>query len=474
MDIFFKCGILMQKGMVVVSVKANSIDMVHGPLWGKIFKFAWVFMLTSFLQTLYSAADIMVVGRYAGQEALAGVGTCTTVVNLFLNFILGFSAGATIVLGQAIGSNDREGIGKASHTVIAIAVSFGMVVSLVCLLFTEELLRLVDVPQNVMGQASLYLKIISIGYIPSLVYNFGAAILRAKGDTKRALYIVTISGFINVLFNLFFVCVLNMKADGVALATVISQVFTAVAILYILCNEKDETRISIKEIRIYKEPFLKIVRYGLPSGIQSSVYSISNALVQSSVNSFGSAAIAGSAAVTSITEFYTVMVNSLYQAAIVFTSQNYGARQFERIKKTNYVCIAYVFALWVIQAAITFFLGEFLIGLYVPNDPGAFEMGMRKFNTVGYCYGLLGIMNVMSGALRGMGASFINMITSIIGVCGIRILWILTAFRAIGTFEVLFLCYPLSWIGTLCMHSIMFVLLFKREKKKSIHLQTEE
>lgn len=193
-------------------------------------------------------------------------------------------------------------------------------------------MNMVDVPQNVMPEASVYLRIISLGYIPSLIYNFGAGILRAKGDTKRALYIVTCSGIINVLLNLFFVCVIKMKSGGVALATVISQIFTAVVILYILCHEPDETRISLRKIRIYKRPFLKILKYGLPSGIQSSVYSVSNVLVQSNVNSFGSSAIAGSAAVTSITEFYTAMSSSLYNAAIVFTSQNYGANSLVVLK----------------------------------------------------------------------------------------------------------------------------------------------
>ncbi len=449
-----------------MAVAVNSVDMVHGSLWGKILKFTALYMLTAFLQKLYSAADVIVVGRFAGQEALAGVGTCTVLVNLFLNFILGLSAGATIVLAQAIGAGDSKGISKASHTAFAVAIGGGFIVSLICLLFTKELLHLIDVPENIMSEASVYLRIISIGYIPSLIYNFGAAILRAKGDTKRALYIVTISGIINVLLNLFFVCVLKMTAGGVAIATVVSQIFTAAAIIYILCNEPDETRISVRKIRIYKEPFLKILKYGLPSGIQSSVYSLSNILVQSSINGFGSAAIAGGAAASSITEFYNVMVNSLYQSSIVFTSQNYGAKDFGRIKKTIFVCMIYVFVIWAIQSLITLFCGEFLIGLYAKDDAAVIAMGMRKFNILGYSYGLLGLMNIMSGALRGMGASFLNMLASIVGVCGIRILWILTAFKAIGTFESLFLCYPLSWGGTWILHCMMFFVVYKRKQRQ--------
>ncbi len=430
-------------------------------------------MLTSFLQQLYSAADIIVVGRFAGQDALAGVGTCTVVVNLFLNFILGFSAGATIALGQALGAGERKEIGKVVHTVLAIAVLFGLIVFIICLVFTKKLLNFVNVPQNIMPEASAYLRIISIGYIPLSIYNFGAAILRAKGDTKRALYIVMVSGLINVLLNLFFVCVFNMKASGVALATVISQICTAIAMLCILCNQMDETRISLRKIQIHRAQFLRIIKYGLPSGIQSTVYSLSNTLVQSSINGFGSAAIAGSAATSSITDFYNAMCNSMYHAAIVFTSQNFGAKQFKRIKSTIWICVVYSLGLWAIQSFIAFFFGDFLIGLYVPDEEVVFEMAVRKFNILGYSYGLLALMNVMSGALRGIGASFINMITAIIGVCGIRILWIFTAFRMIGTFDVLFFCYPLSWIGTVVIHSFMFFILFRRIKKnerKEVHL----
>jgi len=453
------------EGMVT---KKNSIDMVNGPLWGKILKFAALYMLTAVLQHLYSAADVIVVGRFAGKVALAGVGTCAVISNLFLNFILGLSAGATIVLGQAIGAgtNNKGEVGKATHTAIAVAIGGGLIITAICLLFTKQLLGMIDVPQDVMPEALDYLRVIAIGYVPSLVYNFGAAILRAKGDNKRALYIVTVSGIINVAFNLFFVCVLNMRASGVATATVISQVFTAAAILYILRREPDETRVSLRKIRFYKKPLLKILKFGVPSGIQSSVYSISNVLVQSSVNSFGPAAIAGAAATTSITDFYNVSVNSLYQASIVFVSQNFGAKKFDRIKKTILICSAYVACLWAIQIAITFLFGKTLLGIYAPNDPDTVKMGWIKLSLMGCTYGILGFMNVASGVLRGMGASIINMITSIVGVCGIRILWIMTAFKEIGTFRSLYYCYPMSWIGTLILHSIMIAFVYKKEKSR--------
>lgn len=446
--------------------KSNSVDMVNGSLWGKILKFSALYMLTALLQELYSAADVMVVGNFAGDAALAGVGTCTVIVNFFINFILGLSAGATIVLGQAIGAKNEEEISKVTHTSIATAVVCGFFVTLICQVFYRQLLGMIDVPEDIFPEASSYLRIVSIGFIPSLLYNFGASILRAKGDTKRALYIVTASGIINVLLNLFFVCVVKMTASGVAVATVISQIFTAVSILYILYKENDETRLILKNIRIYKVQFLRILRFGLPSGIQSSVYSASGMIVQASVNGFGKAAIAASSAVTSITSFYNVMVNSLYQASMVFTSQNFGAAKFNRIKKTIFVCMTYVVCLGIIQSFVTYFFGESLIGLYVGDDVQVLGWGLRKLNTIGYTYALLGFMNIMSGALRGMGASFVNMITSIVGVCGIRIVWIMTVFKSVGTIEALFLCYPVSWVGTMCLHIIMFVIVFRTEKRK--------
>lgn len=447
-------------------MRRNSMDMVQGPLWGKILRFSLTFMLTAVLQHLYNAADVLIVGRYGGQEALAGVGTCGVLVDLFLNFILGLSAGATVVLGQAMGAKNTKSVSRASHTALAIAICGGALASIICLLFGKPLLRMIDVPENVMPQAIIYFRIMAVGFIPSLLYNFGAAILRAKGDTKRALYIVSISGVINVILNLFFVCVCKMRADGVALATVISQIFTAVLILYVLCHEPDEMRITFRKIRIHKEEFWRIFKIGIPTGIQSSVYSMSNIIVQSSVNSFGSAAIAGSAATSSITKFYNVMMNSLYQASLVFSSQNFGAGKFDRIKKTVRICMSYVLALGLIQSVITFFGGRLLVSLYAPGDMAAIEMGVRKFNIIGYSYVFLGLMNVLSGALRGMGASFLNMVTSVVGVCGIRILWILTVFAAIGTFEALYLCYPLSWIGTGSLHFIMFLYVFRKEKRR--------
>ena len=444
----------------------NNIDMLNGSLWGKILKFSLVFMLTAFLQHLYGEADVIIVGRYAGQTALAGVGTCSHIVKLFLNFILGFSAGTVVVLGHAIGSGNTEQITKSAHTAMATAVCGGLVVTFVCFVFAIPLLKLMDVPDDVMPEALKYLRIVSLGFVPSLVYNFGAGILRAKGDTKRALYIVTASGIFNIVLNLMCVCVFSMGAAGVAVATVISQIYTAVAILYILCREQDETRIMLSKIRFYKHPFFKLVRYGVPSGIQSSVYSISNILVQSSVNGFGAAAIAGNSAAASITSFYGLMGGSLYQSSVVFTSQNFGAKKIDRIKKIAVVCFAYVAVFAAIQVSVTYFFGRNLIALYMPNDPMGQDFGCRKLFINGYYYWTLAISEVINGLLRGMGASVLSMVTAIAGTCGVRILWVLTAFKVIGTYESLIWCYPLSWMVTSIFALFVYVVIYKRNKKE--------
>ena len=458
-----------------MAINSNSVDMVNGPLWNKILRFTVAYMLTAMLQQLYSAADVMVVGRFAGKEALAGVGTCTVLVNLFLNFIMGLAAGVTIVIGQEIGKSQEnekhEGVSQAAHTTIALAIYCGLAITVVCLFFSSSLLNLISVPEDVMSEAKIYLRVMSLGYVPSLVYNFGAGIMRAKGDAKRPLYIVLLSGGMKLVLNILFVCVFKMTASGVAAATIITQAFNAVVVIYFLCNENDGTRINLKKIRVYKKPLLRILKLGIPSGVQSAVYSVSNIMVQSSVNSFGSTAIAGSAACSSITELYSVMCNSIYQSSIVFISQNFGAKKFDRIKRIFNICVIYTVVIWVLQSLTTYFFGRNLIGLYA-TDPKVIEMAMRKFNILGYSYGLLGIGYVLSGVLRGMGASIINMISSIIGACGIRIVWIMTAFKSMKTFESLCLCYPLSWLGVMILHAIMVLIVFRNAKRE--YLQPEK
>lgn len=441
---------------------SKKVDMLQGSLFKNILSFAIPFMLTAFIQHLYNAADVMVVGRYAGREALAGVGTTGSITNLIINFVLGFSVGISVTLGRAIGAKDTERIRKTVHTAISMSIICGAVVSVIGIVLAEPLLKLIDVPDNVMPQAKIYMQIIFAGKIPSLIYNFGAAILRANGETKKPMYIVLVSGVINVILNLIFVIGFSMQADGVALATVISQVFTAVAIIYMLIKRNDDIRLDLKKIRLHTEQLLDIIKIGLPSGLQSIVFSLSTVLVQSSINSFGDAVIAGSSAAANLGNFYNAGVNTFYQASVSFVSQNMGAKQYRRIDKIILWCLLDVVFVWIIEVAVTLFFGEALVTLYAPDDPLAVEMGMVRMMSVNLFYGFLGYMNVMCGALRGMGRSTVALVSSVAGVCGIRILWILTVFKKIGTLSSLYLCFPLSWLGTAIFHTVMYLIERKR------------
>ncbi len=453
--------------MVANSAKSRSIDMCSGPLFKNIWKFAFPFMLTGLLQRLYHAADVIVVGRYAGQEALAGVGTTASLITLILNLFLGLSAGVSVVLGRAMGAKKEKAISEIVHTTILTAIISGAFVTVVGLIFAEPLLRLTGVPDSVMPYAKIYMQISFCGKIFVLVYNFGAAILRAKGDTKRPLYIVTISGIINVLLNLFFVIKLGMTSDGVALATIISQFFTAIAVVWILLKENDSTRLCFNKLKINFRYLKDIAVVGVPAGIQSTIFSFSNVIIQSSVNSFeSSAAIAGSAAANSVDGFFYIALNSFFQASMAFISQNMGGKKFDRLNKIVIYCLLSVCIVWVVIALITIFLGRFLMEIYAPGDEEAISWGLIRLTIVGCTYGLCGCMEVMSGALRGIGYSFFSMISAIAGVCGIRLMWIATVFRAFKSFEVLFVCFPVSWFGTFVFHSILFIVLKKHMIKR--------
>ncbi len=446
--------------------KSRNVDMVEGPLFRNIWRFTVPFMLTGLLQIFYNAADVMVVGRYAGQEALAGVGTTGALTTLILNFIIGLSVGVSVTLGQALGAKDHVGVEKIIHTAMVLCFLGGAVVSVIGIVFAEPLLSLIDVPADVMPQAKIYMQIIFAGKVPALVYNFGSAILRAKGDTKRPLYIVTVSGIINVLMNLFFVVKLGMKAEGVGLATIISQIFTAIAILCCLCTEEGYMRLYLKKIRLYKKEALRIVKIGLPSGVQSMVFSLANVIIQSGVNSFGSSAtIAGNSAATSVGGFYYVALNSLSQTTVAFVSSNTGAKKYDRVRKIVQYSLLDVAIVWVLESLITIFAAKFLVGLYVPGNDAALAIGVSRHMIVGCSYGLCGMMEVASGALRGMGKSFMTMMVAIIGVCGIRIAWVLFIFPLIGTYRSLVISMPLSWIVTFILQYVMYLYVFKKVKK---------
>ena len=454
--------------------KKRSMDMCSGPLFKNIWKFAFPFMLTGILQRLYHAADVIVVGRFAGQEALAGVGTTASLITLILNLFLGLSAGVTVTIGRAIGAKKDKAISEIVHTTILTAIICGALVNVVGFVFAEPLLRLTGVPDSVMPYAKIYMQISFCGKIFVLVYNFGAAILRAKGDTKRPLYIITITGIVNVVLNLVFVINFKMASGGVALATIISQFLNAVSIIFHLMKEDGSMKLYLNKIKINLRYLKDIAVVGIPAGIQSTIFSFSNVIIQSSVNSFNSsAAIAGSSAANSIDGFFYIALNSFFQASMAFVSQNMGAKKYERLNKIVVYCLLSVCIVWGVIAVITIFFGSALLEIYSPGDVEAIKWGIIRLTIVGTTYGFCGCMEVMSGALRGIGYSFVSMISAIAGVCGIRLVWIATVFRAFKSFEVLFVSFPISWLGTFIFHSILFIILKRKIENHDKSMETK-
>lgn len=437
-----------------------EMDMCSGALLPKVLRFSLPLMLTGILQLLYNAADIVVVGQFAanGTTAVAAVSSTGSLINLIVNVFMGLSVGASVVVARCYGANDREASSRAVHSAIGLSLAGGVIVGIFGLLMARRLLTLMGTPADVLDQAALYTQIYFAGMLPNMVYNFGAAILRAVGDTRRPLYFLIISGLANVLFNLFFVTVLKMDVAGVALATVISQVISAILVMQCLIHSSGIIRFSWKRLRIHRSEALQIARIGLPAGLQGTVFSISNVLIQSSINSFGSAAMAGNGAASNIEGFVYTAMNALYQAAISFTSQNVGAKRFDRIGRILGTCLGVVTTVGLVLGVSVYWCGEPLLRLYL-KQPAAevLGVGMTRLSIVCSLYFLCGIMDTMVGSLRGMGASVVPMIVSMLGACGLRILWIVTVFQVDRQLSVLYWSYPISWTVTAAAHAVCYL-----------------
>ncbi len=445
--------------------KSNSIDMCSGPLFMKILKFVIPFFLTGLLQRLYHAADVIVVGRFAGESALAAVGAPGSINTLLNDLFIGLSAGVSVALGRALGAKDDETVSRVVHTAMFVSILAGGFVMVLGLIFIEPLLILTNVPTEILPGATTYMKILFLGKIPIMIYTFGAAILRAKGDSKRPLYIITVSGLINVVLNLFFVVVLHMSAGGVALATIISYIYNALAVVFLLRREEGPLFLSFRKLKIYKKQLGDIMRIGIPTGLQSIVFSLTNIIIQSSVNGFGALVIAGNTAGASVGGFIYGTYNTFLHAALTFVSQNVGAKKYNRIKKIIGCCVLDVLFVWGFTILLIFFCGEFLLKIYIPNNPEALSYGMTRLWIMTCTYGFLGLMELFSGTLRGMGYSILVMMISAVGACGIRALWIFTVFAHLKTYESLFYSYAVSWIAaTICL-AVCYLIVRRRKFK---------
>ncbi|MGI5893325.1 MAG: MATE family efflux transporter [Candidatus Merdivicinus sp.] len=448
-----------------------EIDMCNGPLLGKILRFALPLMLSGILQLLFNAADIVVVGRFTGKEALAAVGSTGSLINLLVNVFIGLSIGTNVMVARYIGAQDVKNVSDTVHTSILTSLICGTFMIFVGFFLAEPLLTLMGTPDDVLSQAALYMRIYFVGMPAFMLYNFGSAVLRAFGDTQRPLFFLIIAGVVNVIFNLFFVIVFHMGVAGVAIATVISQVISAALVMGCLLRADGMYKVYWKHLKIHRDKLIDIAKIGLPAGLQGAIFSISNVLIQSSINSFGSVVMAGSTAASNIEGFVYTSMNAVYQANLSFTSQNVGAKKFSRINRITLICIGVVSSIGIVLGVGATLLGNPLLHIYT-SEAEVVAYGLERMRMVCMPYFLCGIMDTMVGSMRGLGYSVLPMIVSLAGACGLRIIWIFTIFAANHTIDILFLSYPVSWGVTALAHIICFLIARRKFPKQDEVLQS--
>jgi len=449
----------------VSNKKSREMDMIHGPLLGKILVFSIPLMLSGLLQLLFNAADIVVVGRFAGDDSLAAVGSTSSLINLMTNLFIGLSVGVNVVVAHYFGSGERNKISDTVHTSMLLSLICGAVLMVFGVIAAPALLKLMSSPPEVIGLATIYLRIYFLGMPATMLYNFGSAILRASGDTKRPLYYLLFAGVVNVVLNLIFVIGFSMGVAGVAIATVVSQYISAGLIVWCLMKEIDVLHLDLKKLAINKEILIKIVQIGLPAGIQGTVFSLSNVVIQSAINSFGNTVVAGNAAAANIEGFVYVAMNAMYQAAITFTGQNYGAGEKKRILKVLFLCQVIVITIGTVLGNLVVLFGSELLSVY-SDSAMVIEAGFVRLKYICVFYALCGVMDVMVGVLRGIGYSIMPMIVSLLGACGLRLLWIATVFQYYHTIEVLYLAYLVTWVITALTHVICFLVAYRTRLRK--------
>lgn len=443
-------------------MKSYEIDMCNGPLFSKILLFSLPLMLSGILQLLFNAADIVVVGRYTGNHALAAVGSTSALINLLVNLFVGLSVGVNVMVGKYYGARRDSEIHETVHTAVLTAVFAGAILMVIGVLLSRPMLQLMDTPEDVIDHSVLYMRIYFLGMIGTLVYNFGGAVLRGIGDTRRPLYILLAAGVVNVILNLVFVIRFDMGVAGVAIATVISQFLSAALVVYCLMKSDASYHLDIRELRIVPNKLMEMARIGVPAGMQGAVFSISNVLIQSSVNSFGSIAMAGNTAAGNLEGFVYMAMNTFHQAALSFTSQNYGAHKFKRIRKVLLICLGLVTVTGIVLGNGVYLAGNILLRIY-SEDAQVIEYGMLRLSIICTTYFLCGTMDVMSGMMRGLGHSVLAMIVSLVGACGLRIVWIFTIFAMFHRLDVLFLSYPVTWAVTTLAHVLCFLMVSRKQ-----------
>lgn len=438
-----------------------TMDMCNGPLLKKIILFAIPLMLSGVLQLLFNAADVIVVGRFTGNEALAAVGSTSSLINLLINLFVGVSVGANVLLGKHIGARDEENASKTVHTAVTFSLVVGIAMIFVGFFLSRPLLELMGTPEDVINLSVLYMRIYFVGMPAFMFYNFGAALLRAVGDTKRPLYFLTLAGIINVIFNLIFVIVFHMGVAGVALATIISEGISAFLVFLCLKGADGVLHLDHRSLSFHKDVAIQMMKIGLPAGLQGCIFSVSNVLIQSSVNSFGSIAMAGNTASANLEGFVYNAMNSLYQTSLSFTSQNMGAKKYKRVDKILIECLVIVMIVGIVMGGGAYLIGTSLLSIY-SSDPQVISYGLLRMSLICVPYFLCGMMDVFVGSLRGMGYSVMPMLVSLTGACLFRIVWIFTIFATNRSLFVLYFSYPVSWALTATAHLICYMIVRKK------------
>lgn len=438
-----------------------EIDMCNGPLLGKILIFYVPLMLSGILQLMFNAADIVVVGRFAGNDALAAVGSTSSLTNLIVNLFIGLSVGANVLVARFYGAGQKRELKEMVQTAVATSVVCGTILVLVGFFVSKPALGWMGTPENVIGHSVLYMRIYFVGMPFMMAYNFGSAVLRAVGDTRRPLYYLLVAGVVNVLLNLVFVIVFSMGVAGVAIATVVSQAISAALVLRCLVCTDSVYRLELAGMRIAPDKLVKMFRIGMPAGLQGALFSISNVLIQSSVNSFGSIAMAGNTASANLESFVYTAMNAFHQATISFCGQNYGARKFKRVGKVLLICEVAVVVVGLAMGSLFYLLGGHLLKLY-STDPEVIRYGVLRMFYICLPYFLCGMMDVIVGALRGIGYAIMPMLVSLTGACLFRVVWIYTIFQQYRSLECLYLSYPISWGLTFLVHLACFGVVYRR------------
>ena len=445
-----------------------QIDMCHGPLFSEILLFSVPLMVTYIVQVLFSAIDLAVIGRFGSADSMAAVGSCSPLITFFLSFFFGLSAGANVVVANAIGARDGKKISRAVHTTMASALWSGGILALIGIVFARTALIWMETPAEVLPKGTLYLQLYFVGVPLVFYYNFGAAILRAEGDTRRTMRFLLIAGAAKVLINLLFVGVLHMDVAGVAAATVIANGISSLLVTRILTSARDSSRLFLRKLRVDWETLREILKIGIPAGLQGSCFGLSNVVIQSAVNSFGPAAMAGNAAGISLEGIVYVGGNAFYFAAISFVGQNYGAKKYKRLLKSFFYCLAFSCGITTVLGWGICLAGRPLLSIYNP-DPEVIARGMVRLKYMLIPYMLNCTMDIFSAGLRGLGHSFTPMLATWTGVCVFRVAWVWWVLPLDRTMETLFISYPISWILVSVVNGLMFYFVLRGLFRQAAH-----